>query len=270
MEGGGGVSRGCARHRVATRGGPVAGEPSSTSTLCCCVVLSSKAGSSHTRAGASWCMLNYTRPFSPPCTIAVPQDMQFHRLPLPLTKHDCKPPPCTCLRLHLINHECNPHTHTHTHTHMDAVGHRYAQHHTCCLPRYPSLYQSLQPPPPHTHTHRRQVRAAEPRVPRPEAQQLHGVQLIAVGVRRAGLRAGLLHGEPQQPGAVGGAVRRLRQRSAGAVVGGCGAWAGMGGGGGFVEGGTGQGEAGGAGCVAALWVLHMFGRGGCRGRGTQY
>ena len=29
---------------------------------------------------------------------------------------------------------------------MDAVGHRYAQHHTCCLLRYPSLYQSLQSP----------------------------------------------------------------------------------------------------------------------------
>ena len=33
-----------------------------------------------------------------------------------------------------------------THTRPRTVGHRYAQHHTCCLLRYPSLYQSLQPP----------------------------------------------------------------------------------------------------------------------------
>ena len=44
--------------------------------------------------------------------------------------------------------------------------------------------------------------------------QVHGLRLGAVGVRGAGLRVRLLGGQPGRAGAVGGAVRRLRQRRA--------------------------------------------------------
>jgi hypothetical protein len=47
------------------------------------------------------------------------------------------------------------------------------------------------------------------------AGRVHSDQLVAERVRRAGLRAGVQHGEPQLAGAVGGAVRRLRQHGAG-------------------------------------------------------
>ena len=57
------------------------------------------------------------------------------------------------------------------------------------------------------------VHAAEQPVRRP-GQVRRGEQL-AVGVRRARLRDGLRHAQPQLAGAVGGAVRRLRQHGAG-------------------------------------------------------
>lgn len=59
---------------------------------------------------------------------------------------------------------------------------------------------------------RRRVHAAAAPVGRPG--QVHGLRLGAVGVRGGRLRVRLLGGEPAGAGAVGGAVRRLRQRRA--------------------------------------------------------
>ena len=49
-----------------------------------------------------------------------------------------------------------------------------------------------------------QVEVQHPRQPVPGPGSLHSLQLLPLGVRRAGLRTGILHDQPQRAGVVGG------------------------------------------------------------------